>query len=228
MKTTRYGIDPDPITVEVRMAALVADGLTPESFGVTDFQLRYHLDQSRSRELRELIKIDPFGRGRLSKFLPENHPASIGNGHSGTAFEGMPQTRGAPVEPKTPRQEIDPTQIDEAIQRGLAVDNGGRAETNSQSGARDTRQWFRAGGLKARPAPQVVTRRASEVSPEPISWLWKYWLARGKLHIIAGVPETGKTTMSYAAIVSSGGEMARRNARNRWERLDMDGRRRRG
>jgi hypothetical protein len=30
--------------------------------------------------------------------------------------------------------------------RGLAVENGGRAETNSQSGARDTRQGFRPGG----------------------------------------------------------------------------------
>jgi putative DNA primase/helicase len=54
--------------------------------------------------------------------------------------------------------------------------------------------------------PEITTRRASEIAPEPISWLWKYWLARGKLHIIAGVPETGKTTiaLSYAAIVSSG------------------------
>jgi putative DNA primase/helicase len=52
------------------------------------------------------------------------------------------------------------------------------------------------------------TRRASDIKPEPIAWLWKYWLARGKLHIIAGVPETGKTTiaLSYTAIVSSGGE----------------------
>jgi putative DNA primase/helicase len=53
---------------------------------------------------------------------------------------------------------------------------------------------------------KVITRRASEINPEPITWLWKHWLARGKLHIIAGVPETGKTTiaLSYAAIVSSG------------------------
>jgi putative DNA primase/helicase len=57
-------------------------------------------------------------------------------------------------------------------------------------------------------SPQVMTRRASEISPEPIAWLWKYSLARGKLHIIGGVPETGKTTiaLSYAAIVSSGGK----------------------
>ena len=54
--------------------------------------------------------------------------------------------------------------------------------------------------------PEIVTRRASDITPEPISWLWKYWLARGKLHIIGGVPETGKTTiaLSYAAIISSG------------------------
>jgi putative DNA primase/helicase len=54
--------------------------------------------------------------------------------------------------------------------------------------------------------PAIITRRASDITPEPISWLWKYWLARGKLHLIGGVPETGKTTiaLSYAAVVSSG------------------------
>jgi putative DNA primase/helicase len=53
--------------------------------------------------------------------------------------------------------------------------------------------------------PVIITRCASEIAPEPIAWLWKHWLARGKLHIIAGIPETGKTTigLSYAAIVSS-------------------------
>ena len=55
-------------------------------------------------------------------------------------------------------------------------------------------------------APEIITRRASDIKPEPIDWLWKYFLARGKLHILAGVPEAGKTTiaLSYAAIVSSG------------------------
>jgi len=49
--------------------------------------------------------------------------------------------------------------------------------------------------------------KASEITPEPISWLWKYWLARGKLHIIAGAPGTGKTTiyLAFAAIITSGG-----------------------
>jgi hypothetical protein len=55
-------------------------------------------------------------------------------------------------------------------------------------------------------APEAVTRRASEIEPEIIHWVWKGFLARGKLHILGGVPEAGKTTiaLSYAAIVSSG------------------------
>jgi len=165
------------------MAALAKEGLTAEAFGITDFQLRYHIDPSHAHDLRELIKIDPIGRGRLSKFLPENCPNPIGNGHSGTAFEGMPQTRLTSIEAKTPRQEIDPAQIDGAIQRGVADDNRGRAESNRN-------------GRAFRPAPQIITRRASDIKPEPIAWLWRYWLARGKLHIIAGVPETGKTTIA--------------------------------
>jgi putative DNA primase/helicase len=56
-------------------------------------------------------------------------------------------------------------------------------------------------------AAQVITRRANEIALKAIAWLWKYWLARGKLHIIAGVPEAGKTTiaLSFAAIISSSG-----------------------
>ena len=48
---------------------------------------------------------------------------------------------------------------------------------------------------------------ASGIMPEPISWLWPGWLARGKMHIIAGQPGTGKTTiaMKMAATVSAGG-----------------------
>lgn len=48
---------------------------------------------------------------------------------------------------------------------------------------------------------------ADMLKPEPIRWLWPGWLARGKLHVLAGAPGTGKTTlaMSLAATVSSGG-----------------------
>jgi putative DNA primase/helicase len=48
---------------------------------------------------------------------------------------------------------------------------------------------------------------ASDITLRPISWLWKNWLARGKVHIIAGQPGVGKSTiaMKIAATVSAGG-----------------------
>lgn len=49
--------------------------------------------------------------------------------------------------------------------------------------------------------------RASDLSPEPITWLWNGWLAAGKMHILGGAPGTGKTTISMglAATVTTGG-----------------------
>jgi putative DNA primase/helicase len=49
--------------------------------------------------------------------------------------------------------------------------------------------------------------RASDINPEPINWLWNGWLAAGKLHIFAGAPGTGKTTisMAIAATLTTGG-----------------------
>lgn len=56
------------------------------------------------------------------------------------------------------------------------------------------------------PMAEAIITRASEFPMEPIKWLWKGWLAKSKLHIIAGAPEAGKTTiaLSLAAAVSSG------------------------
>lgn len=53
----------------------------------------------------------------------------------------------------------------------------------------------------------VEVVRASDIKPKPILWLWKDWLAAGKLHILGGAPGTGKTTISLAlaSVVSSGG-----------------------
>lgn len=55
--------------------------------------------------------------------------------------------------------------------------------------------------------PMVELIDASSLKPVPIRWLWPGWLARGKLHVLAGAPGTGKTTlaMSLAATVSNGG-----------------------
>jgi putative DNA primase/helicase len=47
---------------------------------------------------------------------------------------------------------------------------------------------------------------AATLKPEPMRWLWPGWLARGKLHVLAGAPGTGKTTIALhlAACVSAG------------------------
>ncbi|HUX81256.1 MAG TPA: AAA family ATPase [Halothiobacillus sp.] len=39
---------------------------------------------------------------------------------------------------------------------------------------------------------------AANITPQPVRWLWEGWLARGKLHILAGAPGTGKTTLALA------------------------------
>ena len=47
----------------------------------------------------------------------------------------------------------------------------------------------------------------NSLHPEPIRWLWDGWLAKGKLHVLAGAPGTGKTTLavSLAAVITVGG-----------------------
>lgn len=49
---------------------------------------------------------------------------------------------------------------------------------------------------------------ADQIPVEKLNWLWKHWLAEGKLILLAGSPGTGKTTlaMSFASIVSKGGK----------------------
>src|SRR5215469_15556842 len=44
--------------------------------------------------------------------------------------------------------------------------------------------------------PRIELIRGDQVAPEPVSWLWAGWLAAGKLHILAGPPGTGKTTLA--------------------------------
>lgn len=66
------------------------------------------------------------------------------------------------------------------------------------------------------PAPEVAAAPANsgvivvngaDLKPEPILWLWRDWLALGKLHILAGAPGQGKTTiaLAMAATVTVGG-----------------------
>lgn len=54
--------------------------------------------------------------------------------------------------------------------------------------------------------PRVVLINAADVQSKPVRWIWPGWLARGKVHVIAGAPGTGKTTiaLNWAACVSAG------------------------
>jgi putative DNA primase/helicase len=55
--------------------------------------------------------------------------------------------------------------------------------------------------------PVIEFVRADTITPEPIKWVWDGFLAGGKLHIVAGAPGTGKTTLALAiaATITTGG-----------------------
>jgi putative DNA primase/helicase len=57
--------------------------------------------------------------------------------------------------------------------------------------------------------PVLVSRRASDIMPEPIAWFWPGRIARGKVTLIAGMPGLGKSqiTAYLAATVSIGGTL---------------------
>jgi len=63
------------------------------------------------------------------------------------------------------------------------------------------------GDVQAGPPDGVVLVNGSDLVPEPVRWLWDGWLALGKLHILAGAPGQGKTTIAIAmaATVTVGG-----------------------
>jgi putative DNA primase/helicase len=52
---------------------------------------------------------------------------------------------------------------------------------------------------------ELVT--ADTIEPEKVDWVWPGWLAAGKLHLIAGSPGTGKTTLclAMASIITTAG-----------------------
>ena len=62
-------------------------------------------------------------------------------------------------------------------------------------------------GARAPLMDGVVLLNGVDLVPQPVSWLWRDWLALGKLHILAGAPGQGKTTIAIAmaATVTSGG-----------------------
>lgn len=61
-------------------------------------------------------------------------------------------------------------------------------------------------GTKGIASPGVSLQCAADIIPEAVSWVWGGWLAKGKLHILAGAAGTGKTTLaiSLAANITKG------------------------
>jgi len=57
------------------------------------------------------------------------------------------------------------------------------------------------------PLWRVKAVKASTIKAVPIRWLWPDWLAKGKLHILAGAGGTGKTTLliGLIATITTGG-----------------------
>ncbi len=62
--------------------------------------------------------------------------------------------------------------------------------------------------LERRQTGGLAIVEAHTLVPEEIGWLWNGWLARGKLHLLAGNVGAGKTTLalSLAATITSGGQ----------------------
>jgi hypothetical protein len=58
---------------------------------------------------------------------------------------------------------------------------------------------------------RAVVRMAAEVPAQPVRWLWKDQLALGKIAVVAGAANVGKSllvTGDFAARVFSGGGLA--------------------
>lgn len=68
-------------------------------------------------------------------------------------------------------------------------------------------EWHSAPDEQPASTDGVVLTSGADMTPEPVRWLWPGWLALGKLHILAGAPGQGKTTiaLSFAATVTIGG-----------------------
>jgi AAA domain/Bifunctional DNA primase/polymerase, N-terminal/Primase C terminal 1 (PriCT-1) len=56
------------------------------------------------------------------------------------------------------------------------------------------------------PKPEPVLLRLAEVAPEPVRWLWPYWLPEGMIAMLDGDPSLGKSTLclDLAARVTRG------------------------
>jgi Bifunctional DNA primase/polymerase, N-terminal/AAA domain len=97
---------------------------------------------------------------------------------------------------------------------GLLFDerSGGRAAVlrTIESGFREgfkTPRYPESPSIVPEQGRSLIIRRASDIKPEKITWLWEGMLAQGAIAFLAGDPGLGKSTVALdiAAIVSRGG-----------------------
>ena len=83
-----------------------------------------------------------------------------------------------------------------------------RAGVNIVALAGATPRYRPNGRIEASSSGGLITRCAADIEPEPIDWIWEGRIARGKLTVIGGDPEEGKSqiNVNIAATISKGGE----------------------
>jgi RecA-family ATPase len=102
------------------------------------------------------------------------------------------------------------TRIEARAERDLAALSRAKGFVPPLSRVAPLSTAVRSGIQQAAPAKAqadgVELIDATSIKPEAHRWLWPGWLARGKLHVLAGAPGTGKTTIALhiAACVSAG------------------------
>ncbi len=72
---------------------------------------------------------------------------------------------------------------------------------NPRRAARDGDGGAGMGGAR------LIIKTLADVEARPVDWLWRGWLARGKVHVLGGHPGDGKSTLTtvLAATLSTGG-----------------------
>lgn len=87
-----------------------------------------------------------------------------------------------------------------------ALDPEGQTAAARLRGLREAFLQNPSGAISA-DGDRVELISAASIEPERVAWLWPGYLARGKIHVLAGSPGVGKTTLALAiaATISSGG-----------------------
>lgn len=102
---------------------------------------------------------------------------------------------------------LSPSEVKATITSGLSsgMASPRRAPEMAQANTSDIRLPSNKQNLAKKPVVTLVP--ASQIKPEAVSWIWVGYIAQGKVHIIAGPPGHGKTTLllGLLAILTIGG-----------------------